>query len=83
MENTGYRRNYRRAKRRDATRRRLCAHQLDWLTERDPREVIPSAEHQRRRQELAQKQHALAAQEKQLEAQGDWQGEACWYGDVS
>ena len=36
--------------------------------------LIPLAEYQRRRQDLAQKQHALAAQEEQLEAQVDRQG---------
>ena len=50
------------------------AHQLDRLTEAYLREVIPLAEYQRRRQDLAQKQHALAAQEAQLEAQVDRQG---------
>ena len=49
------------------------AHQLDRLTEAYLREVIPLAEYQRRRQDLAQKQHALAAQETQLEAQVDRQ----------
>jgi hypothetical protein len=33
--------------------------------------VIPLSEYQRRRQDLAQKQHALEIQEKQLEVQGD------------
>ena len=51
------------------------AHQLDRLTEVYLIEVIPLAEYQRRRQELEQKQQALAAQEKQLEAQVDRQGE--------
>jgi site-specific DNA recombinase len=51
------------------------AHQLDRLTEAYLIEVIPLAEYQRRRQELEQKQQALAAQEKQLEAQVDRQGE--------
>jgi site-specific DNA recombinase len=50
-------------------------HQLDRLTEAYLIEVIPLAEYQRRRQALAQKQQALAAQEKQLEAQVDRQGE--------
>ena len=36
--------------------------------------MIPLAEYQRRRQDLEQKQHALAAQEAQLEAQVDRQG---------
>jgi site-specific DNA recombinase len=44
------------------------------LTEAYLREVIPLAEYQRRRQDLEQKQHALAAQEGQLEAQVDRQG---------
>jgi site-specific DNA recombinase len=44
------------------------------LTEAYPREVIPLAEYQRRRQDLEQKQHAWAAQEAQLEAQVDRQG---------
>jgi site-specific DNA recombinase len=51
------------------------AKQLDRLTEAYLREVIPLAEYQRRRQDLKQKQQALAAQEKQLEAQVDRQGE--------
>jgi len=51
------------------------AHQLDRLTEAYLIEVIPLAEYQRRRQELEQKQQALAAQEKQLEVQVDRQGE--------
>src|SRR5262249_30510346 len=50
------------------------AHQLDRLTEAYLREVIPLAEYQRRRQDLEQKQHALATQEAQLEAQVDRQG---------
>jgi len=50
------------------------AHQLERLTEAYLREVIPLAEYQRRRQDLEQKQHALAAQEAQLEAQVDRQG---------
>jgi site-specific DNA recombinase len=50
------------------------AHQLERLTEAYLREVIPLAEYQRRRQDLEQKQHALAAQEGQLEAQVDRQG---------
>jgi hypothetical protein len=50
------------------------AHQLDRLTEAYLREVIPLAEYQRRRQELEQKQHALAAQGEQLEAPVDRQG---------
>jgi site-specific DNA recombinase len=49
------------------------AHQLDRLTEAYLREVIPLAEYQRRRQDLEQKQHALAAQEEQLEVQVDRQ----------
>jgi hypothetical protein len=44
------------------------------MTEAYLREVIPLAEYQRRRQDLEQKQHALAAQEEQLEAQVDRQG---------
>src|SRR5262249_51351139 len=44
------------------------------LTEAYLREVIPLAEYQRRRQDLEQKQQALAAQEEQLEAQVDRQG---------
>jgi hypothetical protein len=50
------------------------AQQLERLTEAYLREVIPLAEYQRRRQDLEQKQHALAAQEAQLEAQVDRQG---------
>jgi site-specific DNA recombinase len=50
------------------------AHQLERLTEAYLREVIPLAEYQRRRQDLEQKQQALAAQEGQLEAQVDRQG---------
>jgi site-specific DNA recombinase len=50
------------------------AHQLDRLTEAYLMEVIPLAEYQRRRQDLEQKQQALAAQEAQLEAQVDRQG---------
>jgi hypothetical protein len=49
--------------------------QLDRLTEAYLLEVIPLPEYQRRRQELAQKQQALAAQEKQLEMQVDRHGE--------
>jgi len=49
------------------------ATQLDRLTEAYLREVIPLAEYQRRRQDLEQKQQALAAQEAQLEAQVDRQ----------
>jgi site-specific DNA recombinase len=49
--------------------------QLDRLTEAYLLEVIPLPEYQRRRQELAHKQQALAAQEKQLERQVDRQGE--------
>jgi hypothetical protein len=66
MGGTGYLRNDRRAKRRYAT-------QLDRLTEAYLREVIPLAEYQRRRQDLEQKQHALAAQKARLEAQVDRQ----------
>src|SRR5262249_31350808 len=51
------------------------AHQLERLTEAYLREVIPLAEYQRRRQDLEQKQHALVAQEAQLEAQVDRQGQ--------
>ena len=50
------------------------AKQLDRLTEAYLLEVIPLAEYQRRRQDLEQKQHALAGQEEQLEAQVDRQG---------
>src|SRR5262245_2209812 len=50
------------------------AHQLERSTEAYLREVIPLAEYQRRRQDLEQQQHALAAQEAQLEAQVDRQG---------
>jgi site-specific DNA recombinase len=50
------------------------ATQLDRMTEAYLREVIPLAEYERRRQDLEQKQHAVAAQETQLEAQVDRQG---------
>jgi site-specific DNA recombinase len=50
------------------------ATQLDRLTEAYLREVLPLAEYQRRRQDLEQKRHALAAQEEQLDAQVDRQG---------
>jgi site-specific DNA recombinase len=63
---------------RKATLRRAHAgvtNQLDRLTEAYLLEVIPLPEYQRRRQELAQKQQALAAQEKQLEMQVDRRGE--------
>ena len=46
-------------------------HQLERLPEAYLQGVIPLSEYQRRRQDLAQKQHALAIQEKQLEVQGD------------
>jgi len=46
-------------------------HQLERLTEAYLQGVIPLSEYQRRRQDLAQKQHALEIQEKQLEVQGD------------
>jgi site-specific DNA recombinase len=51
------------------------AHQLERLTEAYLREVIPLAAYQRRRQDREQKQQALAAQEGQLEAQVDRQGQ--------
>ena len=50
-------------------------HQLDRLTEAYLLEVIPLAEYQRRRQDVEQKQHALAVQEAQLEAQVDRQAQ--------
>ena len=50
------------------------ANQLERLTDAYLMEVIPLAEYQRRRQDLEQKQQALVAQEKQLEAQVDRQG---------
>jgi site-specific DNA recombinase len=46
-------------------------HQLERLTEAYLQGVIPLSEYQRRRQDLAQKQHGLEIQEKQLEVQGD------------
>ena len=45
--------------------------QLERLTEAYLQGVIPLPEYQRRRQEIAQKQQALAAQEKQLAGQVD------------
>jgi site-specific DNA recombinase len=50
------------------------AHQRERLTAAYLREVIPLAEYQRRRQDLEQQQHAVAAQAAQREAQGDRQG---------
>jgi site-specific DNA recombinase len=50
-------------------------HQLERLTDAYLQSVIPLAEYQRRRQELEQKYHALATQEKQLEAQVDRHGQ--------
>ena len=57
--------------RKDALRkgRSTLAHQLERLTEAYLQGVIPLPEYQRRRQEVAQQQHALATQEKQLESQ--------------
>ena len=49
--------------------------QLNRLTEAYLQEVIPLAEYQRRRQDLEQKQEGLKAQQTQLEAQVDRQGE--------
>jgi hypothetical protein len=51
------------------------ANQVERLTEAYLQGVIPLVEYQRRRQELEQKQHALVTQERQLEAQGDRDGE--------
>jgi site-specific DNA recombinase len=53
---------------------RSLTHQLERLTEAYLQGVIPLPEYQRRRQEVEQKHHTLAAQEKQLEAQVDRQG---------
>jgi site-specific DNA recombinase len=50
------------------------ANQLNRLTEAYLMEVIPLAEYQRRRQDLEQKQQALAAQEEHLETQVDRRG---------
>jgi len=47
------------------------AQQLERLTEAYLQDVIPLPEYQRRRQDIEQKQHALATQEKQLEGQVD------------
>jgi len=57
--------------RKDALRKghSSLAQQLERLTEAYLQGVIPLPEYQRRRQEVAQKQHALATQEKQLESQ--------------
>ena len=54
---------------------RSLAHQLERLTEAYLQSVIPLAEYQRRRQELAQKSQALATQEQQLVAQVDRHGQ--------
>jgi site-specific DNA recombinase len=53
---------------------RSRTHQLERLTEASLQGVIPFPAYQRRRQEVAQQQHTLAAQEKQLEAQVDQPG---------
>ena len=58
------------------------AHQLDRLTEAYLREVIPLAEYQRRRQDLEQKQHALAAQEDAAGGAGRSARKAGRHGDV-
>src|SRR5262249_40304964 len=59
--------------RKDALRKgqRSLTHQLERLTEVYLQGVIPLPEYQRRRQDVEQKQHALATQEKQLEGQVD------------
>ena len=59
--------------RKDALRKGQSSltHQLERLTEAYLQGVIPLPEYQRRRQEVEQKQQALATQEKQLEGQVD------------
>ena len=56
--------------RKDALRKghNSLAQQLERLTAASLQGVIPLPEYQRRRQEVAQKQHALATQAKQLRA---------------
>jgi site-specific DNA recombinase len=51
--------------------RAAVSRQLEGLTEAYLREVIPLAEYHRRRQDLEQRDEALAAQEQQLNAQAD------------
>jgi site-specific DNA recombinase len=55
--------------------------QLDRLTEAYLAEVIPLAEYQRRRQDLEQREQALAAQEHQLNAEADQRTELAGVAD--
>jgi site-specific DNA recombinase len=52
----------------------MPSEKIRWMRSLRGAECEPLAEYQRRRQDLEQKQHALAAQEAQLEAQVDRQG---------